>query len=149
MKNAKVGIGVITNEEIDEYGMAKCRRLIFHRALDELEKILDLPIEDIVTKIIVDGTLFDPYKNINFECIPKADAIFPCCSAASIIAKHYRDTKILEICAEYEDYAKKYDWIKNKGYPAPKHLKALQDYGTTKFHRLSYGPCAKAQLLTI
>jgi len=133
LKNADVGIGVVTNEEIDFLGMAKCRRLVFHRALDDLDKGAD--------KIIVDGTLFDKYKDMEHECIPKADQTVPCVSAASIVAKHYRDTKILQLCDQEPENAERYDWKNNKGYPAPKHLSAIKEFGVVSHHRKSYGPC--------
>lgn len=132
-QNAHFGIGVVTNEEIDTLGMAKCRRLVFHRALDNLQTHFD--------KIIVDGTLFEPYKNVHHECIVKADATVPCVSAASIVAKHYRDTSILEYCEQHKDDAARYDWVNNKGYPAPKHLAAIKEYGIVSYHRQSFGPC--------
>ncbi len=134
ISSAKYGIGVVTHQEIDDIGMAKCRRLVFHRALDSLNC-------NNIDKIIVDGTLFDSYKNIPHECIPKADATIKCVSAASIIAKHYRDTEILKLCDEYPELAQKYDWKKNKGYPSPNHLNALKTHKTSIFHRKSYAPC--------
>lgn len=137
MKEAYVGIGVITNHEIDQLGMARCRRLVFHRALDDLLSKHDINM----TKIIVDGTLFDAYKNILHECMPKADTIVPEVSAASIIAKHYRDTQVLTLCEQQPDIAERYDWKKNKGYPAPKHLAGLKLHGIVEHHRKSYGPC--------
>lgn len=133
VNSAHVGIGVVTNEEIDVLGMAKCRRLVFHRALDDLDMGAD--------KIIVDGTIFEKYKNIKHECIPKADKTVPCVSAASIIAKHYRDTKILEICDREPENAERYGWNSNKGYPAKKHLTAIKEFGVVSHHRKSYRPC--------
>lgn len=136
-EKAYFGIGVVTNEEIDFLGLARCRRLVFHRALDDLFT----KTSEEITKIIVDGTLFEKYKDFRHECIPKADLTVPCVSAASVIAKHFRDEYILQICNDNTEYAQRYDWAKNKGYPAPKHLQAIKDYGVTPFHRLSYGPC--------
>ena len=140
LENAHVGIGVVTNEEIDELGLGHCRVLVFHRALDAL---CDKGIE--FDSIIVDGNLFKPYKkgdnSVPHSCIPKADATVPCVSAASIIAKHYRDEEILKLCAQDEVISTKYDWKKNKGYPAPKHLEGIKKHGIVKYHRKSYGPC--------
>ena len=31
-----------------------------------------------------------------------------------------------------------YDWVSNKGYPAPKHLKALKEHGPTPLHRFTF-----------
>jgi ribonuclease HII len=135
---ALVGIGVLTNEEVDFYGMARCRRIIFHRALDDLlQKNPDLKID----KIIVDGTLFEDYNNIKHECIPKADTLFDCVSAASIIAKTFRDEHVLKLCDEDKETAAIYQWKSNKGYPSKHHMKAIKEHGVTKWHRKSYKPC--------
>lgn len=139
---ADVGIGVVTQEEIDSIGLAKCRRLVFHRALDELKtKNID--------KIIVDGTLFEKYKNIEHECIPKADATVFSVSAASIVAKHYRDTFILNLCSDNEDLNSVYNWKSNKGYPSKHHLETIKTRGISKFHRRSYAPCKNKELVNL
>lgn len=136
--NSYYGIGVVTNTEIDTLGMGRCRRLVFHRALDDLfEKYPGMKVD----KIIVDGTLFDDYKDIPHECIPKADVTHACVSAASIIAKTFRDANILEICRENEQIASLYKWESNKGYPSAHHREALKTHGVTDWHRKSYGPC--------
>ena len=36
-----------------------------------------------------------------------------------------------------------YDFANNKGYGTKKHLQAIEEYGITKYHRLSYAPVAK------
>lgn len=129
------GIGVVTHEEIDELGMARCRRLVFHRALDELcEKTM-------FDKIIVDGTLFDKYKDIEHECMIKADDKVLQVSAASVIAKHYRDVKMYELCEQNPKLAEIYGWKSNKGYPSKHHRDAIVKSGISKYHRTSYGPC--------
>ena len=140
-ENVKYGLGILTNKEIDNFGMAICRRLIFTRALEALEKSYKITSQD---KIIVDGTLFDAYRDIPFECIPKADDIYAPVSAASILAKHYRDTQILDFCAQHPVIAQKYDLASNKGYPSPKHMSAVSEYGVTSYHRLSFAPCTNA-----
>lgn len=133
-KEADVGIGIVTEKEIDVLGLGKCRRLVFHRALDDLKT-------KHIRKIIVDGTLFEKYKDIEHECIPKADATVPAVSAASIVAKHYRDTFILELCEKNKNMSEFYGWKKNKGYPSKQHRDAIKSRGISKFHRISYAPC--------
>lgn len=131
---ADVGIGIVSKEEIDTIGLAKCRRLVFHRALDNLKtKTID--------KIIVDGTLFEKYNDIEHECIPKADATVAEVSAASIVAKHFRDDFIYNLCNENEEEALLFGWKTNKGYPSKKHLDTIKSQGISKFHRVSYAPC--------
>ena len=53
--NHKIGVGIVTAFEIDNLGMAKCRRLVFHRALDALVASHPDVIPDF---LIVDGTIF-------------------------------------------------------------------------------------------
>lgn len=139
ISEADVGIGIVTEDEIDSLGLAKCRRLVFHRALDNLKS-------KEFNKIIVDGTLFEKYNDVAHECIPKADATVPCVSAASIVAKHYRDTFILNLCDENPESSNIYGWRTNKGYPSQKHREAIKANGISKFHRKSYAPCLNSRL---
>lgn len=138
-EKAYVGVGVITNTEIDTLGMAKCRRLVFHRALDELAKTSRFD------RIIVDGTLFEDYHSIPHECIPKADATVPAVSAASIIAKTFRDDHVMQLCARHPESATLFGWKSNKGYPSATHLQAVRTHGVIpSLYRMSYAPCARA-----
>ena len=145
-KHCVYGIGVIDNLEIDELGLAKCRRLVFHRALDDM---FARNPEVVVKNCIVDGTMAEQYGTIPHVCIPKADDKYPCVSAASVLAKHFRDSWIYDICTSESEMALRYDWASNKGYPAPKHLKGITEYGITKYHRQSYKPCQNIPCMEI
>lgn len=57
-------------------------------------------------------------------------------AAASIIAKVTRDNMMEEYDKEYPNYG----FSQHKGYPTKKHVEALQLYGITPIHRLSYEP---------
>ena len=59
-------------------------------------------------------------------------------AAASIIAKVSRDA----IMVYYDGLYPQYGFKQHKGYPTKAHLQALQTYGITPIHRLSYGPVA-------
>lgn len=126
------GMGYITAQEIDTIGMARCRRLVFERALDDFKTKYNI----IPSRILIDGTLFDGWNGIPFECHIKGDQKFKCIAAASILAKTDRDSKIKLIC---EDKTfEKYEWLKNKGYPTQIHRNAIKQHGLTSYHRKSY-----------
>lgn len=55
-------------------------------------------------------------------------------ASASIIAKVFRDQLMVHLAKKYP----KYHWQKNKGYGTKEHIKALKEYGKTKFHRNLY-----------
>ncbi len=71
--------------------------------------------------------------------IIKGDAKSITIAAASVIAKVTRDKMMYELDKIYPMY----DLANNKGYPTKKHLAAIEEYGITKYHRLSYAPVAK------
>ena len=128
------GIGVVDSEEINSIGLGEARRVVFHRALDNL----CLSIGGCPAMILVDGNLFRSYRNLTHACIPKADAIYPCVEAASVLAKSHRDSRLRDWCAENERMGKIYDLEKNKGYITASHKAAIKLHGYTKWHRSWY-----------
>lgn len=73
-------------------------------------------------------------QEINYEPIIGGDKLFPCISAASIIAKVTRDKYMNELDKLYPEYGFK----KNKGYPTKEHIYAIQKLGPTPHHRLTF-----------
>jgi ribonuclease HII len=41
------------------------------------------------------------------------------------------------MCRLHEEYPQ-YDWKGNKGYPTKKHRLAIEQYGTTPYHRMTF-----------
>tara|TARA_B110000046_G_scaffold161958_1_gene175934 strand:+ start:955 stop:1593 length:639 start_codon:yes stop_codon:yes gene_type:complete len=133
-----VGVGVVSCTEIDTYSFAWARRAVFQRALDALAGTD-------YTRIIVDGTgFFDGYGNTPFLLEAKADAKYDCVAAASVVAKVHRDKLVVTMCDEDSAAAALYGWRTNMGYPTRAHLAALQRYGSTRHHRMSFAPCRQA-----
>ncbi len=93
-----------------------------------------LKLEPLPNYIIVDGNRFKPLQNIPYSTIVKGDAKFMSIAAASILAKTYRDAYMENIHEEFPMY----NWKKNKGYPTLEHRAAIEKYGVTKYHRMSF-----------
>jgi ribonuclease HII len=129
------GIGYAEPEEIDEINILQATYLAMHRALDNLKKNFD--------SILVDGNRFKPYQNINYNTIIKGDATFYSISAASILAKEYHDEYIKEICIKDPELDNKYKLLSNMGYGTKDHIKGIQEYGITQYHRKSFKTCQK------
>jgi ribonuclease HII len=95
--------------------------------------------------LLIDGNRFYGYKNkdgktIPHKCIIGGDDKYMSIAAASILAKEYRDEYLDELCKEDQD-VNRYGIATNKGYGTKVHMDAIKEFGITKYHRTSYGPC--------
>ncbi|MEO8122217.1 MAG: ribonuclease HII, partial [Rhodoferax sp.] len=77
-----------------------------------------------------------PVLDMLAEAIVKGDATVPAISAASILAKVYRD----RWCAEYDRQFPQYGFARHKGYGTAEHLAALQVHGACPQHRKTFRP---------
>lgn len=84
--------------------------------------------------IILDGVHKIP--GVCHISLPKADGLVQATSAASVIAKVYRDNFMASEAWKYPGY----DFEKNKGYGTPKHLAGLNRLGPCPIHRRCYEP---------
>jgi len=95
--------------------------------------------------LLIDGNRFYGYRNkdgktIPHKCIIGGDDKYMSIAAASILAKEYRDEYLEELCKENQD-VNRYGISTNKGYGTKVHMDAIKEFGITKYHRTSYGPC--------
>lgn len=84
--------------------------------------------------LLIDGNKFKDQWGFLYHCVVKGDATYLSIAAASILAKTYRDDLMVRLDAEYPMY----DWKNNKGYPTPKQIAAVLQYGYTPYHRRSF-----------
>jgi ribonuclease HII len=120
-------IGIATVEEIDQINIFHASHLAIQRALQGLS------IQP--QHILIDGKFLPKqYLGAPATAVIKGDAKCLSIAAASIIAKVWRDTHMLELDAKFPVYG----FAKHKGYPTPTHTHALQAHGITKFHRKSF-----------
>lgn len=122
-----IGFGHVSNEEIDQFGLSAAMTIAVRRAISKL---------DFKAKVIIDGNYNYLRDFDHSEAIVGADNSVMEVSAASIIAKEFRD-HYMKIQAElFPDYY----FEKNVGYGTPEHIEALQKYGACGIHRKSYKP---------
>ena len=127
MKHAEsYGIGIVSAEEIDSWGMTKSNRTAFERALANLSKQPQ--------RILIDGCLA---INTSIEQIvePALDNTYICVAAASILAKVSRDNAVKEMVEKDTMLDEKYDLAKNKGYGTLKHRNGILKHGKHDLHR--------------
>ena len=86
-------------------------------------------------KVLVDG-IYTPDIDIPSKAIIKGDQSVPEISAASIIAKVYRDREMQQLDNTYPGYG----FAKHKGYPTRDHIAALNRLGVCPIHRRSFSP---------
>ncbi|MCR9281445.1 MAG: ribonuclease HII [Rhodobacteraceae bacterium] len=70
------------------------------------------------------------------QALIKGDGRCLCVAAASIVAKVTRDRMMVHLDASFPDYG----FAQHKGYGVPQHQAALERYGPTVHHRLSFKP---------
>ena len=122
-------IALATVEEIDTLNILQATLLAMKRAVNGLRLRPN--------KVLVDGNRL-PAIDILAEAIVKGDALVPSISAASILAKVYRD----RWCADYHQQFPQYGFNGHKGYGTAEHLAALREHGACPQHRKSFAPVA-------
>jgi ribonuclease HII len=114
-------------EEIDRLNILQATLLAMRRAVEGLRLRPN--------KVLVDGNRL-PVLKIAAEAIIQGDAKIKAISAASILAKVYRD----RLCQELHLQHPQYGFDGHKGYSTPEHLAALKAHGVCPHHRRSFAP---------
>ena len=116
--------------EIDEINILQATMLAMRRAVEGLRLK--------PAKVLVDGNRI-PTLVIVAEAIVGGDALVPAISAASILAKVWRDRWCQEMDLAYPQYG----FASHKGYGTAEHLVALQQNGACPEHRRTFAPVAR------
>lgn len=114
--------------EIDEINILQASMLAMQRA------VLSLDIKP--KKVIVDGNREPDLPEYEVQAIIKGDLTEPSISAASILAKQFRDHQMVELDQLYPEY----QFARHKGYPTKLHRELLIEYGASPVHRRSFRP---------
>tara|TARA_Y100000768_G_C23780022_1_gene587551 strand:+ start:34 stop:606 length:573 start_codon:yes stop_codon:yes gene_type:complete len=123
-------IGLASVEEILDLNILQASLLSMKRAFEQLTLKPDLTL--------IDGN-FAPRGLKNFKTIINGDEKIKVISAASIIAKVFRDKLMIKLAKEFSNYA----WESNFGYGTKAHLKGLKKFGVTSHHRKGFKPVHK------
>lgn len=128
------GVCSIDNNKIDEINILNASILAMQKAVSELKIKPEL--------LLIDGNRFHKYEDIPHHCIVKGDSLYYSIAAASVLAKTYRDDIMINLHESHPNYG----WNVNKGYPTKQHRLAIQKYGFTPYHRLTFNLLGHSQL---
>lgn len=125
------GVASVSAAEIDEINILNASIKAMHLAIAKLGIVPEL--------ILADGNRFKPYygqdgAEIPYMTVVKGDAKIPAISAASILAKTYRDEYMTAMAEKYPGYG----WERNMAYPTKEHYEAIAALGITPEHRKSF-----------
>jgi ribonuclease HII len=120
----------IPADEIDSRGLHKSNIEGMRRAIHALSTIPEY--------VLTDGYEVPGLAMPNLA-VWKGDQVAITISAASIIAKVYRDRAMQELDLQYPGYG----LAEHKGYVTKAHTEAMQRFGVTAIHRKSYSNVAK------
>ncbi len=118
-------VGVVSHKYIDKNNILKASLEAMRRAVCGLGMRPDF--------LLVDGIHPVPI-NIPQKCVKKGDQNCKSISAASVVAKVYRD----RIMLAYHRMFPCYGFDKNKGYGTVSHKQALKDFGPSPVHRTTF-----------
>ena len=119
----------ISVEEIDSFGLHKSNLEGMRRAINSLEVIPEY--------VLTDGYAIEGLAIPNLA-VWKGDQVAVSISAASILAKVYRDREMVKLDSKYPGYG----LARHKGYITAAHTKALGELGVTDIHRKSFANIA-------
>ena len=131
-QNARAwAVAEVTAEEIDRVNILNASILAMQRALNKLTVRPE--------HIIVDGNKWKPYcpdglLEVPARTVVKGDGKYMSIAAASVLAKTYRDERMTKLAEQYPQYG----WAENKGYPTAAHYRALEQFGPTPYHRMTF-----------
>ena len=124
-KAVSYGIGIVSNERIDEINILQATYEAMRQAISKLKVAPQLLLNDAVT-----------IPGIEIPQVPiiKGDAKSASIAAASIVAKVTRD----RLMVEYDKTLPGYGFASNKGYGSTEHIEALKKFGPTPIHRATF-----------
>ena len=141
--SAIIGLGWVSNDELDEIGLSAALKLATRRAVKEAQikcKKQNIKFNEIIidgTVNFLAGTPLEKYTST----LKKADLLISSVSAAAICAKVARDNFMAELSKKPE--LAPFGFESHAGYGTSKHRASLSEFGVSKIHRKSFKPIAE------
>ena len=120
-------VALVSEQVIDRRGISYALRLGIKRCLAALGAHDG-------DQVFLDGALKAPVEFKHQLTVVRGDEKIPVISLASICAKVTRDRKMVRLAKKYPEY----DFDLHKGYGTLIHRAAIEKYGLTAIHRLSF-----------
>jgi ribonuclease HII len=147
-------IQYVEADKIDEINILQADMQAMHACIKDIIEQLKSSDPDFhynQIQILVDGNYFKQYNvydetteslyAIPHTTMEQGDGKYHNIAAASILAKHARDSYILDLCDQYPVLVERYGLNTNMGYGTKKHMEGIREHGITQWHRLSFAPC--------
>ncbi len=121
---------------INRHGIGKATTIAFRKTINIIQKnIIEKHVDK--TFLLVDGFPLSYIRHVGKKRqkgIIKGDQKCISIAAASILAKVYRDSLMVDLDKQYPQYG----FAKHKGYGTKQHQKTLNQYGLSPIHRTSF-----------
>ena len=124
-KAIAIGVGAVSPEFIDKFNILKA-------SLESMKRAL-LSLEPAPEYILVDGIHAVPVSTPQ-KCLKKGDQISRSISAASVLAKVYRD----RLMRSYDELFPEYGFLRHQRYGTKQYMSAIKLYGPSPIHRLTF-----------
>lgn len=119
------GIAFSSEKEIDEINILQATFLAMKRALAQLDEVPQLAL--------IDGNRETDF-GMPVKTVVHGDSLSANIAAASVLAKVTRDNLMVELAQQYPEYG----FEIHKGYGTKAHYQALDKYGPSPIHRMSF-----------
>jgi len=125
------GVGVVWAQEIDRVN-------ILNATLQAMAKAV-AALKEYPSQLLIDGDKIIPShvlgaRRVSQRAVVKGDLTVPAISAASILAKTFRDRLMERLDRRYPGYG----LAGHKGYGTAAHLAAIRAFGPCRLHRLTF-----------
>jgi len=122
---------------VAEVGPADIDRMAIHRASLEAMRRALMALAPQPDAVLVDAFRI-PALAVAQRGIIHGDRLCASIAAASLVAKVHRD----RLMAALDEQDGRYGYVRHKGYATPEHLAALERFGYSPHHRLSFRPAS-------